>query len=286
VQPIALVTGANRGLGLCIADGLASRGFHVLLGCRDAGAAQTAVDRLQQRYPSARIESVSVDLARLSSIQSCAAELSMRIPRLDALVHNAAAILVPLGYTADGFETHLGTNALGPFALTGLLMPLLTAAPAARIVNMGSMAHRLTPGIGWDDLRYASRRYEPMEAYGASKLAALTFHYELSRRLQSQSAIAVAAHPGYSNTNPDKGGFFLRLMTKLIAQSADAGAHPALFAAVDDSVRNGEYFGPNGFKELRGGPRRVTARDEAQDTVLGKKFWSVAEDLTGVRYLD
>lgn len=285
---LALITGGNRGLGFEVAAVLAAAGAQVVLACRDLVKAQLAIDRLLQLHPGAQVEAMLLDTASLASMRSFAQAFESRHAKLDLLIHNAAAIMVPQGKTADGFELHLGTNHFGPFALTGLLLARLNAAPAARVVNLSSLAHRLHGGLDLDDPGLNRRPYKPMDAYGRSKLAALLFTHELDRRLKASAArtLAVTAHPGYTATNLDIGGFFLRMTTRLIAQAPAAGALPILFAATSDAVRGSEYFGPGGYKELGGLPKRVECSAEARDPITAKQLWALSERLTGVRYLD
>jgi len=284
----ALVTGANRGLGLEIATGLAGAGARLVLGCRDAARGAAAIAEIRRRAPQAQVEVMTIDLADLASVRRFADEFRAAFPRLDLLVNNGAAIMVPQGKTRDGFETHLGTNHLGAFALTGLLLEPLQAATAARILNTASLAHRLTPGLDLQDPFFERRSYKPMDAYGASKLATLLFTFELERRLRrhGKPAIALAAHPGYCATNPELGDFFMRLATRLFAQPPAMGALPALYAATAAEAHGGEYYGPGGFKELKGYPKTVDCRPEARDAALAQRLWDWSEQLTGVRYLD
>lgn len=284
---LAIITGGNRGLGLEIALALAGAGSQVILACRDLDKATRAIKQIRERHPRAEVEPMRLDVADLASIRQFAEAFDSRYQRLDLLIHNAAAILVPQGRTIDGFETHFGTNHLGPFALTGLLLPKLKAAAAARIVNMASLAHRLTAGLDTGDPQLEQRAYKPMDAYGRSKLAALLFTFELTRRLKREHSgiLAVAAHPGYAATNTDTGGIFLRLATRLFAQPPARGALPALHAATAADVCSGDYFGPGGFKELSGSPKRVDCSAEAHDSLAAKNLWELSEQLTGVRYL-
>jgi NAD(P)-dependent dehydrogenase (short-subunit alcohol dehydrogenase family) len=285
---LAIITGGNRGLGFEIAVELAAAGAQLVLACRDPARAGAAIERIHVRHPTATVEAMPLDVADLASIRQFAEAFKARYARLDLLIHNAAAIMVPQGTTRDGFETHLGTNHLGPFALTGLLLDRLDAAPAARVVSMSSMAHRLNAGLDPDDPGLTRRPYKEMDAYGRSKLAALLFTSELDRRLKlaGSRTIAVAAHPGYAATNLDLGGFLLRLSTRLFAQPAARGALPALYAATAADVRGNDYFGPGGFKELAGLPKRVDRSKAAADPEAARRLWALSEQLTGLRYLD
>lgn len=284
---LVVITGGNRGLGFETATAFAAAGAQVVLACRDPQKAQQAIAQLQQQYPQAQVEAMALDVADLVSVHRFAAAFNARFEKLDVLVHNAAAILAPQGLTKDGFELHLGTNHFGPFALTGLLLARLNAAPAARVINMSSMAHRLTAGLDPDDPALKTRAYKPMDAYGRSKLAALLFTHELDRRLKASGArtIAVTAHPGYTATNLDIGGFFLRLATRLFAQAPAMGALPALYAATTNEAKGGEYFGPGGYKELSGAPKRVECSDAARDASVATRLWTLSESLTLVNYL-
>ncbi|HUS25030.1 MAG TPA: oxidoreductase [Candidatus Binatia bacterium] len=285
---VALVTGANRGLGLEIASGLVRAGATVVLGCRDAARAETAAESLRRATPGARVQTLALDMAELAAVRVAAEEFRRRFGALHLLVHNAAAILAPYGKTRDGFETQVGVNHLAAFALTGRLLEALVASGDGRVVLMSSLAHRMTKGLDLGDLHYERTPYQPMDAYGRSKLAVLLFAFELDRRLKRAGlpVKAVAAHPGWSNTNPDHGGFFMRLANRLMAQPPAMGALPALHAATTPELQGGEYFGPGGLQELRGSPKRVQARAEASDPALGAQLWSLAENLTGVRYLE
>jgi len=283
-----LITGGNRGLGYQIALGLAGAGAELVLACRDPAKAAAAVASLRAAQPTAKVEAMELDVADLASVRRFADAFRARYASLDVLIHNAAAIMVPQGKTKDGFETHLATNHLGPFALTGLLLDCLEAAPAARVVSMASLAHRMTQGLDPEDPGLTRRPYKEMDAYGRSKLAALLFTFELERRLRraGKRSIAVAAHPGYTATNLDLGNFFMRLSTRLFAQKPEIGALPALMAATGAAVKSGDYYGPGGYKELGGLPKRVDCSAEAKDEELARRLWTLSEQLTKVNYLE
>jgi NAD(P)-dependent dehydrogenase (short-subunit alcohol dehydrogenase family) len=283
----AVVTGANRGLGLEIAAGLAAAGATVVLACRSPDKTEAAIAEIRRRAPQAKTAGVPLDLSDLASVRRCAKALAGQYPALDILCNNGSAIMVPLARTRDGFETHIGTNHLGHFAFTGLLLDSLRRAPAARIVNTSSMAHKLTKGLDLEDLHFERRPYKEMDAYGQSKLAVLSYTFELDRRLRGAGLklTAVAAHPGWSNTNPDKGSALMRFFNGLMAQSAAMGALPSLYAAAAPGVQGGQYYGPGGFQELGGHPAPAASSDQARDAELGSRLWARSEMLTGVQYL-
>jgi len=284
---LAVVTGANRGLGLEICVGLAGAGATVVMACRNPQRAEAAVQEIRRRVPGARLEVMSLDLADLGSVRHFAQEFNARFTRLDILCNNGSAILVPLQKTRDGFETHIGTNHLGHFALTGLLLDKLKLTPGSRVVNTSSMAHRLTKGLKLDDLHFERRPYKEMDAYGQSKLASLLYTFELDRRLRRAGLdiAATAAHPGWSNTNPDQGTALMRWANSFMAQPAAMGALPSLYAATAPAVQGGDYLGPGGFKELRGYPAKVGSSEEAQNPELAARLWARSELLTGTKYL-
>ena len=289
----ALITGANSGLGWENARALAGAGAHVVMGCRNPQKAEDALERLLAIHPDASAEILLMDMADLASIHS-AVERDGDAP-LDLLINNAGIMGTDKAKTADGFESQLGTNHLGHFALTGLLLGRLDAAPAARVVTVSSFGHR--PGkIDFDDLQ-SERGYNRWVAYFQSKLANLLFTYELQRRLEAagSSTSALAAHPGGSNTELGKsrdggGGLTAKIIawgepiTARLMQSAQMGALPTLRAAVDPAAKGGEYYGPDGFMEQKGHPVVVESTKRSHDQVVARRLWEVSEDLTGVRY--
>ncbi|MEQ1438498.1 oxidoreductase [Fontimonas sp. SYSU GA230001] len=293
-----IVTGANSGLGLETSAGLAAAGAQVVMACRDPARAATALAAIRRRVPDARVEAATLDLADLATVRAFAQAQLARNERLDGLINNAGVMALPLQRTRDGFEMQIGTNHLGHFALTGLLLEALQATPGARIVNVASLAHRWTRGLDLDDLNFERSRYHKWDAYSRSKLANLMFHFELDRRLrQRRTAVtAAAAHPGYSATNlmfvgpaqarSTVGRWAMQLGNLLFSQPADRGALPTLYAATAPDVQSGDYIGPDGWRQLRGFPRKVGCRPAARDATAGARLWALSEDLTGVRFLD
>src|SRR5579885_608517 len=263
----AVVTGANSGLGLETAAGLAAAGAAVVMACRDAAKAAAAADEVRRRTPQAQLEVMSLDLADLASVRKFAQDYAAQYAQLDILCNNAGVMALPFTKTRDGFEMQMGTNHLGHFALTGLLLPRLQAAPAARVVVVASLAHRWTRGLNLDDLNFERTPYRKWDAYGKTKLANLLFAFELDRRLKQagSTVIAVAAHPGYASTNLQFvgpamersafGRLTMQLGNALFGQPAAMGALPTLYAATMPEVRGGDYYGPDGFQELRGYPK-------------------------------
>jgi NAD(P)-dependent dehydrogenase (short-subunit alcohol dehydrogenase family) len=279
-----LVTGANSGLGFHTCVGLARRGARVLLACRDAARGEDALARLRSAVPTAAAELVPLDLASLDSVRATAADVAGRVDRLDVLVCNAGVMALPRRTTADGFEMQLGTNHLGHFALTGLLLPLLRKATAARVVVVASDAARIGR-IRFDDLM-GERHYFRWTAYGQSKLANLLFARELGHR--AADLTVAAAHPGYAATNlqtaPGIPGRIMALGNRILAQSDAEGALPQLYAATMPDVVTGDYYGPNRLFGMRGAPHKVSPPPQAKDDHVAARLWTVSEELTGVRY--
>ncbi len=287
---LAVVTGANSGLGLATARALARKGAKVVLACRSQDKAEQAIASLMadlERLDEDQLEFRSLDLADLDSVRSFAEGIANTHGKLDLLINNAGVMALPYRKTAQGFEMQLGTNHLGHFALTGRLLPLLLAAPAARVVTVSSHMHRVGK-IRFDDLHF-ERGYRKLAAYGQSKLANLLFTYELQRRLERARArvIAVAAHPGYSATDLLQRGpraRFFSLGNRLMAQGAEQGALPSLHAATAPEVQGGEYYGPGGLMELKGHPIKVRSNRRSHDRAVAERLWSVSIELTGVDF--
>ncbi len=286
----AVVTGANSGLGFVTARELGRRGAHVVVAARSPERGEAALRELQAAVPGAAFELQALDLGSLESVRAFAAAVAAAHPALDLLVNNAGVMMPPKGTTADGFETQFGTNHLGHFALTGLLLSALSAASAARVVTVSSIEHK--PGkIAFDDLA-GERSYAPRKAYQQSKMANALFGLELHRRLQAAGSpvASLLAHPGYSATNLQTTGptglmkVFGAIGNKLIAQPVDRGALPQLRAATDPAARSGQFYGPDGFQEMRGDPELVEVVPYGQDAGTAARLWTVSEELTGVAY--
>jgi NAD(P)-dependent dehydrogenase (short-subunit alcohol dehydrogenase family) len=288
---VAVVTGGNAGIGLETATVLAQRGGTVVLACRDERKAAQAVSRIRSATPGADVRPVRLDLASLGSVRQAAAEILADCPRLDLLINNAGVMYVPSQRTEDGFELTFGTNHLGHFALTGLVLPRLLDTPGSRVVTVSSVAHRYGE-MHFDDLNL-TQHYEPGPAYGQSKLANLLFSYELSERLTAAGAgtASLAAHPGVVLTGLWRTSARweralisprLRLINFWAAQSPERGALPTLRAATDPAAQGGEYYGPGGFHEYTGHPVRVESTAGAHDPAAQRRLWDISEQLTGV----
>jgi NAD(P)-dependent dehydrogenase (short-subunit alcohol dehydrogenase family) len=288
---VAIVTGANSGIGLVTATELARAGAVVGLAARDPRKAEAARAEIAAEVPSAQLDPRVLDLADLASIRGFAAEVAAAHPRIDLLINNAGVMMPPKQQTADGFELQFGTNHLGHFALTGLLLEHLKDASDARVVTVSSLEHK--PGrLRFDDLQW-EREYSPRGAYQQSKFANAVFGLELDRRLRDAGIAvkSVLAHPGYSATNLQSSGptgpmkALLAVTNAIVAQPAERGAWPSLYAATAPEVEGGQFIGPDGFMEARGHPKLVEPAGRARDAEAGRRLWQVSEELTGVRYL-
>ena len=287
-----VVTGANSGLGLVTARELARRGAVVVMTARDPEKGTEAVRRVRADVPAATVEAAVLDLADLSSVRAFAAEQGDR--PLDVLVNNAGVMGIPPRLSADGFELQLGTNHLGHFALTGLLLPALLQRPGARVVTVSSFVHWFG-SMDFSDLM-SERAYDPWTAYFRSKLANLLFTRELARRAASAGAdlVSVAAHPGYARTNLQSAGprmagrkateSAMHVLTLALGQSAETGALPQLRAATDPGVRPDDFFGPRGLGGQRGLPTRVRRSANARNDPAARMLWEMSEELTDVRF--
>jgi NAD(P)-dependent dehydrogenase (short-subunit alcohol dehydrogenase family) len=284
----AIVTGANSGLGAAITRELARAGATVIMAVRNVEKGARAAEHVRDRVPEATLEVRPLDLADLTSVRAFAETVGEPV---DLLINNAGVMAPPRRETKDGFESQFGSNHLGHFALTGLLLPRLRASSAPRVVTQSSGAHRIPGGINFDDLQW-ERSYNNWRAYGQSKLANLMFAFELQRRAGAAGTPlrSMAAHPGYARTNLQFAGppwyeqLVMRITNPLLGQSADMGALPALYAATVPDLPGGTFVGPGGFMEQRGHPKVVTAAGKAYDEQSWRRLWEASEELTGVRY--
>jgi NAD(P)-dependent dehydrogenase (short-subunit alcohol dehydrogenase family) len=283
---LAVVTGANSGLGLETARQLAAHGAHVVLAVRSPERGAAAVEDIRSTVPDARLELCRLDLASLASVHEAAEALRDAHDRIDLLVNNAGVMYTDRELTADGFELQFGTNHLGHFALTSLLLDRMLTVEGSRVVTVASLGHWAPIRLDLDDVR-AERGYNRFAAYSRSKLANLLFTYELQRRLGAAGAAtaALAAHPGGSDTELARhvpGASLIRSLLHPLAQSAAMGALPTLRAATDPFAAGGQYYGPDRLLESRGHPIVVRSSARSQDPALQARLWALSERLTGV----
>ena len=284
----AVITGANTGLGLQTATALAAHGAHVVLAVRNLDKGQQAADAIVAKNPGTRVSLQELDLNSQTSIRAAADSLRSAHESIDLLINNAGVMFGPKITTEDGFELQFGTNHLGHFALTGLLLDRILSTPLSRIVTVSSVGHRMRAAIHFDDLQW-ERSYSSVAAYGQAKLANLLFTYELQRRLLGTTTIAAAAHPGLSNTHLTRNIVtplrqVLELINPLVSQPSAMGALPTLRAATDPGVLGGQYYGPDGIGETRGHPKVVASSEQSHDVELQRRLWAVSEKLTGITY--
>ena len=286
---VAVVTGANSGIGLVAARELARAGATVALACRAPARASAAAESIMAAAPDASIDIWQLDLADLGSVRECAAGLGESYPKIDLLLNNAGVMALPRELTPDGFERQIGTNHLGHFAFTGLLLEHLLAAPEPRVVTVASGAHRMGR-MNFDDLQ-GERSYNRWRAYGQSKLANLLFMFELQRRSVAAGTElrSLAAHPGYAATNLQSHSgnaietAVMKVLNTAVAQSDEKGALPSLYAATME-LPGGTYIGPDGIAESRGNPTVVSCSSRARDAGDAARLWELSEQLTGVSF--
>ena len=296
---LAIVTGANSGLGFALTARLAAAGAEVVLAVRNWSKGEEAIARIRAEIPTARLRMLPLDLSSLANIATFGAMFTAEGRPLDLLINNAGVMMLPKrGQTEDGFEVQFGSNYLGHFALTAHLLPRLSAAEAPRVVSLSSILAR-TGRFDWDDLQ-AERNYSPQGSYGLSKLSMLVFARELQRRSDASGwgIRSVAAHPGSTLTNlqvtgPRSGGSsggamagYLKLTSRIpwLWQHAPQGILPALYAATGIDATGGAYYGPGGFAELTGAPKLATVPKRAQSTTDATRLWGESEKFTGVTF--
>ena len=285
---VAVITGANTGLGYETALALAEHGAQVVLAVRNVDKGKDAAARITAASPGADVELQELDLTSLDSIRAAARQLRSDHDRIDLLINNAGVMYTPKSHTKDGFELQFGTNHLGHFAFTGLLLDRLLPVAGSRVVTISSMGHRIRADIHFDDLQW-EHSYNRVSAYGQAKLANLLFTYELQRRLAPHGmTIAVAAHPGGSNTElmrhlPGWDASVYPVIAPIF-QNAAMGALPQLRAATDPAVLGGQYYGPDGLGQTRGYPKIVGSSKKSHDADRQRRLWAVSEELTAVTY--
>ena len=282
---VAIVTGANSGIGFETAKESAKKGATVVMACRNQAKGEAAADAIGGEQPAGSVEVMALDLSSLASVRAFAAEFSAKFERLDLLINNAGVMALPKRFeTADGFEMQFGTNHLGHFALTGLLFNLLVQTPDSRIVNVSSSAHR-AGRMAWDDLQ-SKKSYSPFGTYSQSKLANLLFTNELQRRLDHTGVkvMATAAHPGWTATNLQTHSGIAGLLNPFFGQKPPMGALPTLYAATAPEALPAGYYGPDGFMGMRGYPQQTKSNARSHDLEAAKKLWTVSEALTAVSF--
>lgn len=283
---VALVTGANSGIGYETALAFAKKKMTVILACRNLEKGHKAKNAILKSFTDAQIEVMQIDTSILKSVRNFSSEFLKKIDRLDLLVNNAGIMMSPHKVTEDGFENQFATNYLGHFALTGKLMPLLLKTDRSRIITLSSLSYKWSE-IQFEDMHF-KKGYNKKKAYGQSKRACLIFAYELQRRLLKAQAntISIAVHPGLSKTNLDR--YFPKLIRPLGAlflQHQSQGALPVLYAALENSLKGGEFIGPDGFQEMRGNPMIVDSDDYSKNTEIAERLWKASEDMTNESYL-
>ncbi len=282
---VVIVTGATSGLGKEATKILAQKNASVIVAVRNTKKAESVVKEIKQIHPNAKIDIQEMDLNSLESVNRFADKVLSSYERLDVLINNAGIMACPFDKTKDGFEIQMGTNHLGHFALTGLLMPLLEKTKNARIVATSSIGHRMG-NIDFQDINWEKRKYNSNKAYADSKLANLYFAYHLAEKLKAENKDikVTAAHPGWTRTDLQKHSLMMRMLNPLFSQGPDQGVLPTLRAAFDTNANSGEYFGPSRFFEMHGSPIVVKSNERSHDAEAAKKLWDISETLTNIKF--
>ncbi|UCE41797.1 MAG: SDR family NAD(P)-dependent oxidoreductase [Candidatus Aminicenantes bacterium] len=282
---VVIVTGSSSGIGYQAAKVLTEKNATMIIAVRNQQKGNDAADKIKADNPNADVKVMELDLASLKSVHSFATKFKDSYSRLDLLINNAGVMMPPYSKTADGFELQFGTNHLGHFALTGLLIDLIIGTPESRIVNVSSSGHHYGD-LNFDDLNWENRPYKKMKSYGDSKLANIYFTYELQRRLDvnGSNTMVTASHPGWTATELQRHVGVLDFLNHIFAQDITMGALPTLYAAVGPDVKGGDYYGPSGWKEMKGYPKKVESNELSHDKEIAQKLWEVSEELTGIKY--
>lgn len=280
-----IITGASSGLGKEATRVLAGKNATVIMAVRNVEKGEQVAQEILKNYSDSKINVLKLDLGSLKSIKSFVEEVTSNYEKVDILINNAGVMMSPYSKTEDGFDLQMGTNHLGHFALTGLLMPLILKSPHPRVVATSSIAHR-SGDIDFNDINWEARPYKTGKAYGDSKLANLYFIYELARKFEQipNAPIFTAAHPGWTSTDLQRHSLFFRVLNPIFSQKVDRGVLPTLRAAIDTEAISGNYYGPSGFQEMKGNPKIVKSTDLSHDKKLARKLWDMSEEMTGVKY--
>ncbi|MFC4142343.1 oxidoreductase [Pedobacter mendelii] len=286
-----VITGANSGIGLETSKVLSKKGAQVIMAVRNLQKGKQAVEEIQKEYPDAKMDLMVLDLADFDSIKKFADDFKSKYPQLNVLINNAGVMSPPNRETTkQGFEIQLGTNHLGHFLLTGLVLDVMKKTPNSRVAVQSSLAHKMKrylADINFDDLNW-EKIYNKDHAYGQSKLANLLFAYELDRKLKANNIqiTVAAAHPGFtkSNLQKDQGFIISEIVVRLLGQKVDMGALPILRAATENNLKGAEYFGPIKSNEMKGYPELVKSSEKSHNIELAKKLWEISEKLTGFTY--
>ncbi len=282
---VAIVTGSSSGIGFETARVLAAKNATVIIAVRNLDKGQSALGNIKATQSEADVKVMELDLASLESVRKFAEEFCKDFSRLDLLINNAGVMMPPYSKTADGFELQFGTNHLGHFALTGLLLELILRTEHSRIITVSSAAHK-SGKLDFDDLNWETRKYKKMQTYGDSKIANLYFTYALQEQLEKAGSktIAVASHPGWTGTDLQRHVGLLSFLNRFFSQSIEMGALPTLYAATAPDVKGNDYYGPSGKMEMKGYPKKVESNELSHDMDIAKKLWIVSEEMTGIKY--
>ena len=282
---VVVVTGSSSGIGYEAARVLVNKNAEVVIAVRNQQKGDAALNKIKSQNSNADVKVMLLDLANLKSIKTFADKYKKKYTKLDLLINNAGVMMPPYGKTNDGFELQFGTNHLGHFALTGHLFELIKNTSNSRIINVSSGAHNWG-NIDFSDLTWENRKYKASKAYGDSKIANLYFTYELQKRLgvKNSNPEVTAAHPGWTATELQRHSGLFSFLNNFFAMPIEQGTLPTLRAATDKNVQSGDYFGPDGFREMRGYPVKVKSNELSHDVAISKKLWDVSEKLTGIKY--
>jgi NAD(P)-dependent dehydrogenase (short-subunit alcohol dehydrogenase family) len=281
---VAIITGSNTGIGYETARVLANKKATVIIAVRNLEKGNAAANQIRARHENTNVKVMALDLTNLKSVNDFATDFKNDYKRLDLLINNAGVMFPPYSKTADGFEIQLGTNHLGHFALTRHLLDLLMSTESSRIVNLSSTAHKWG-NINFEDIHWEKRKYKTRQAYYDSKIANLYFTYEMARKLNNNNyPMVVASHPGWTTTELQRHSGFLNFMNNFFGQDMTMGALPTLYAAVESDVNSADYYGPSGFMEFRGYPKKVESNELSYNEEIAQRLWDISEELTKINY--